>query len=175
LPAATGYPPGVTCYGLRYGDDRLLAIRNVDYSIGTVELGSPSYTPVATDGPYTQTFGSGNWASGFGYDWIGTWKTVSTTNIHQVSLLKRLDPVSGQIMSQTVLGNSGGGVAVDPASGVFIVAGKDQASRLDHVDPKTGQITETIPLGHEGCCPNGAVGIGVAVGHGRIWVALDSP
>lgn len=177
LPAATGYPPGVTCYGLRYGGGRLLAIRNVDYSIGTVDLGSPSYTPVATDGtgPYTQTFGSGGWVSGFGYDWIGTWKTVSTTSIHQVSLLKRLDPVSGQIMSQTVLGNSAGGVAVDPASGIWIVAGRVRATRLAHVDPSTGQITETVPLGHEGCCGNGVVGIGVAVGHGRIWVALDSP
>jgi hypothetical protein len=177
LPAATGYPPGVTCYGLRYGGGQLLAIRNVDYSIGTVDLGSRSYTPIATDATsiYTQTFGSGNWASGFGYDWLGTWRTVSTTNIHQVSLLKRLDPVSGQIMSQTVIGASAGPIAVDPASGVWSFAGKDQATRLAHVNPKTGQITETIPLGHQECCPNGAAGNGIAVGHGRLWVALDSP
>ena len=177
LPAATGYPPGVTCYGLRYGGGHLLAIRNVDYSIGTVDLGSRSYTPIATDATsiYTQTFGSGNWASGFGYDWLGTWKTVSTTNIDQVSLLKRLDPVTGQIMSQTVIGASAGPIAVDPASGVWSFAGKDQATRLAHVDPTSGQITGTIPLRHQACCPNGAVGNGVAVGHGRLWVALDSP
>ena len=100
---------------------------------------------------------------------------MSTTNIHQVSLLKRLDPVSGQIMSQTVLGASAGPIAVDPASGVWSFAGKDQATRLAHVDPTTGQITGTIPLRHQECCPNGAVGSGVAVGHGRLWVALDSP
>jgi class 3 adenylate cyclase len=177
LPAATGYPPGVTCYGLRYGGGRLLAIRNVDYSIGTVDLGSPAYTPVATDGTniYTQTFGSGGWASGFGYDWISTWKTVSTTNIHGVALLKRLDPVSGQIDSQTVLGTGAGAVAVDPSSGVWTFAGNDQATRLVRVDPTNGQITNTIPLHHQQGGSNGAVSSGIAVGHGRLWVALDSP
>ena len=176
LPTATGDPSGVTCYGLRYSGGQLLAIRNTDYSIGTVDLGSRSYTPIGTDiNLYTQTYASGAWTAGFGYDWISTWKPVSTTNIHGVSLLKRLDPVSGQIMSQTVLGNGGGSVVVDPASGVWVFAGKAQGTRLVRVDPLSGQITDTIPLHHQQGGSNGAVGSGIAVGHGRLWVALDSP
>lgn len=176
LPAATGNPPGVTCYGLRYSGGHLLAIRNTDYSIGTVDLHSLSYTPVATDiNIYTQTFGSGSWAAGFGYDWVSTWKTVSTSNIHQVALLKQLDPVSGQIDSQTVLGAATGPIAVDPASGIWVFAGKVQGTRLVRVDPRSGQMTHTIPLHHQQGGSNGVVDHAVAVGNGRLWVALGSP
>ena len=73
LPAPPGFPPNLTCYGLRYSDGELVAIRNPDYSIGTVDLSSGSYTPIATnpllDTP--QTFRSANWAAGFGSYWVG--------------------------------------------------------------------------------------------------------
>ena len=174
LPADTGIPPGTTCYGLRYSGGRLLAIRNTDYSIGPVDLSSGSYTPVATDyGLTSETFSSANWAAGFGSYWIGSWKTVNTNTNQTVTVMKRLEPVGGQVMSQTV--NAGGPIAVDPASGVWGFGGKHQTARLVHVDPKSGLITRTIPLRHTSCCPNAAVGNGIGVGHGRLWVALDSP
>ncbi len=176
LPSEPHTSPGSTCYGLRYTGGQLLAIRNTDYSMGPVDLSSQSYTPVATDnGLNSETFSSGNWAAGFGSYWIGSWKTVNTNSIYGVSVLKRLDPISGQVMSQTVIGVRGGPLAVDRASGVWGLQGGDLASRLLHVDPRSGQITGTIPLHHQQCCPNAAVGNGVAVGHGRLWVGLDSP
>ena len=169
LPAATGYPPGVTCYGLRYGGGQLLAIRNVDYSIGTVDLGSRSYTPIATDATsiYTQTFGSGNWASGFGYDWLGTWRTVSTDQHPPGLAPEAARPRQRPDHEPDGPRRLGRADRRRPGKRRLGLLGKDQATRLAHVDPTTGQITGTIPLRHQECCPNGAVGSGIAVGHGR--------
>jgi hypothetical protein len=168
-PATDAATTGGTCYGLRYSGGHMLAIQNPDQSIGPVDLNSNSYTPIATDPSLvTITFGSANWAAGFGSDWIITY-TVSTTG-RQVNFLERLDPVSGDVTNKLVLA-VGGTVATDPASGVWIVDGR----ALVHVDPTSGQITDTTRLHHRPCCPWGAVGNGLAVGQGRLWVALDSP
>ena len=176
LPAATGAPPDGTCYGLRYSDGQLLAVQYPGTSIGTVDLRSGSYTPVATDvGIVTLTYDSANWAAGFGSDWIGIY-TVNATTGRQVNALERLDPVTGVVVTQIGTG-IGVNLAVDPASGLWAVGSNHglQDAALIHVDPTSSQITNTTRLHHYPCCPSDEVGNGVAVGHGRLWVALDSP
>ena len=173
LPAVPGYPPGDSCYGLRYTDGVLLAIRS-DSSFGPVDLGSRTYTPVGTipEGISTQGFGSANWVAGFNSYWVGTY-TVDTKTGRQVNVLERLDPTGGEITDQ-IVGTRGLGffdLAVDPASGIWAHSNRT----LVRVDPRSGQITDTIPLHHGGLGIEGFVGVGVAVGHGRLWVALDSP
>jgi len=183
LPSPTGIPPSLTCYGLRYSDGVLLAIRGPDFSIGAVDLPSASYTPIATAPSLTpENFGgeSANWAAGFGAYWFGTWTT--STGGH-VANLSRLDPTSGQTTSQLVSAPVPGhpdsqpgfnALAVDPATGVWALEGRPR-NALVHVDPSTGEKTRTMLLRHNICCPVGGVGNAVAVGHGRVWVALDSP
>jgi hypothetical protein len=176
LPAATGAPPGGTCYGLRYSDGHLLAAQNPGSSIGRVDLRSDSYAPVATDpSVVTLTYGSANWAAGFGSDWIGTY-TVDATTGRQVNALERVDPVTGAVVTQIGTG-VGVNLAIDPASGLWAVGLNHgaQDAALIHVDPTSSQITSTTRLHHYTCCPNDEVGNAVAVGHGRLWVALDSP
>ena len=87
---AKGYPPSLTCYGLRYSGGELVAIRNPDQSVGTVDLTSRSYTPIATN-PSINTQQSGtsaNWAAGFGSYWLGS-STVDTKTGQQVNNLTR--------------------------------------------------------------------------------------
>jgi class 3 adenylate cyclase len=184
LPASAGVPRSLTCYGLRYTGGVLLAIRN-DFSIGTVDLSSNSYTPIATNPLINtqQNFGSANWAAGFGSYWIGS-DTQDRKTGQAVHNLTRLDPISGDVTDTMV--NSVGffNLAVDPASGIWgigsvgatvsyaQIVGSAEAVR---VNPTTGEITGTTRLHHVPCCPDGSVGNGVAVGHGRIWIALESP
>jgi class 3 adenylate cyclase len=177
LPAAAGAPPDGTCYGLRYTDGHLLAVQDPGGSVGTVDLHSGSYAPAATDlgGLVTLTYGSANWASGFGSDWIGTY-TVDATTGRQVNSLERLDPVTGAVITQIGTG-IGGNLAVDPGSGLWVVGVNHglQDAALIHIDPTSSRITSTTRLHHYPCCPNDEVGNAIAVGHGRLWVALDSP
>ena len=185
LPPSAGVPRSLTCYGLRYTGGVLLAIRN-DFSIGTVDLGSKSYTPIAMNQAINtqQNFSSANWLAGFGSYWIGSWTNDRKTGL-QVTNLTRLDPVSGAV-TDTIVGTPGRGwiLAVDPASGIWgtrsvgpivsyaQLARSAEAARLD---PTTGAIASTTRLHHVPCCPDGSVGNGIAVGHGRIWIALGSP
>ena len=74
------------------------------------------------------------------------------------------DLTTGEQLTQTSLG-SAGAVTTDPASGVWAVESLN--GRLVNVDPQSGQITRTIVTHH--------VANDVAVGHGRVWVALASP
>jgi hypothetical protein len=175
LPAVAGAPPAGTCYGLRYSDGRLLAVQYPGSSIGTVDLRLGSYTPVATDvGVVALTYGSANWAFGFGSDWIGTY-TTSGTGL-QTNLLERLDSVTGEITEEIHTG-IGINLAVDPSSGLWATGTKQglQDAALVHIDPTSGEITSSTLLHHYPCCPNDEVGRAVAVGHGNLWVALDSP
>ena len=100
---------------------------------------------------------------------------MNTHSLQSVNVLKRLDPVSGQVMSQTVNAVGQRSLTVDPASGVWGFGGRNLTARLLHIDPRSGQITGTTPLHHTTCCPKTVVGNGIAVGHGRLWVGLDSP
>ena len=173
LPAAPGFPPGSTCYGIRYSDGTLLAIRSADVSLGAVDPASSSFIPVATDlALATVSFTSSNWVAGFGSYWIGTYR-VETKTARAVDVLDRLDRNGGEVMSSVVAAHGFGSLTADPASGIWALGGPGRT--LVRVDPSTGQVTHTIPLHHTPCCPNGAVGDGVAVGHGRLWVAIDSP
>jgi hypothetical protein len=174
LPPPAGISPSLTCYGLRYSGGELLAIRN-DYSIGKVDLSSGSYTPVATDVALsTGTFRSANWAAGFGSYWIGSY-TV-TANSGQANNLTRLDPTSGQVLSR-IVGTLLGSTAVDPATGIWTAAynSTTASSLVAHIDADSNQIVGTIRSPHTVCCPNGTVGMGLAAGHGRIWIALGYP
>jgi hypothetical protein len=174
LPAEPHIPPGNTCYGLRYTGGRLLAIRNTDYSMGPVDLSSESYTPVATDiGLNATTFSSANWAAGFGSYWIGTYR-VKTNTPGQTNVLARLDPSFGQVTDQIPISSFGETLLVDPASGVWALGNSLRTWALLHVDPTSGE-TRTIRFNHRTCCLNGAVGNGIALGHGRLWVAIGSP
>ncbi len=185
LPTAAGYPPSLTCYGLRYSGGRLVAIRNPDQSIGTVDLSSRSYTPIATSPVINtqQTFGSANWAAGFDSYWIGD-STVDTKTGLAVRNLTRLDPSSGEVTERIVNDVGFSNLAVDPASGIWGIgypgtplsyAQLVRSAKAVRADPSSGQITATTRLNHLPCCPNGSVGNGIAVGHGRLWVALDTP
>jgi len=176
LPAVPGYPAGATCYGLRFAGGQLLAIR-ADFSFGPVDPGSMSFTPIGKDvGASTAGFGSSNWAAGFGSYWIGSF-TVSTKTAKQVAVLARHDPSSGEATSAIPVAEGAGIIAVDPTSGIWVMGGGSRGQGvLVHVDPASDRITATIRLLHQPCCPNGAtVGNGLAVGHGRLWVVLDSP
>jgi hypothetical protein len=176
LPAAPGAPPDGTCYGLRYSDGHLLAAQYPGTSIGTVDLSSGSFSPVATDvGIVTLTYGSANWGAGFGSDWIAVY-TVDPRTGRQVNALERLDPATGAVVTQIGTGIALS-LAVDPASGLWGAGQKpagDDAALL-HIDPTSSEIVGTTRLGHTPCCPFDEVGNAVAVGHGRVWIALDSP
>ncbi len=185
LPTAAGYPPSLTCYGLRYSGGELVAIRNPDQSIGTADLTSETYTPIATNPSINtqQSFGSANWAGGFSSYWIGS-STQDTKTGQQVNNLTRLDRTSGEVTDKIVNPAGFANLAVDPTSGIWGIgsvgqtvsyAAMTQSAVATRADPKTGQITSTTRLHHIPCCPNGSVGQGVAVGHNRIWVALESP
>jgi class 3 adenylate cyclase len=184
LPAAPGYPPSLTCYGLRYSGGALVAIRNPDFSIGTVDLSSNSYTPIATTPSLNtqQSFNSANWAAGFGSYWVGATTPNSKTGLAENNLT-RFDPTSGGVTGRFVVASGFFNLVVDPASGVWgigHVPGATFAQSIEsavavRADPSSGQVTETIRLHHLPCCPQGSVGNGVAVGHGRLWIALDSP
>ena len=174
LPAEPHTPPGNTCYGLRYTGGQLLAIRNTDYSLGPVDLRSGSYTPVATDiGLNAMTYGSANWAAGFGWYWIGTYR-VKTNSPGQTNVVARLDPAVGQATEQIPISSFAATIVVDPASGVWALGNSLRTWALLHVDPTSGE-TRRIQFKHRTCCPNGTVGNGMAVSHGRLWVGLGSP
>jgi hypothetical protein len=73
---------------------------------------------------------------------------------------------------------------LDPANGVWGIgsagapvsyAAIARSAAVVRADPKTSQITVALRLQHIPCCPSGSVGNGVAVGHGRLWVGLESP
>ena len=151
-------------------DSRLrLLDRNRRPELRVLHAGRHGHTPLVTE------ITSPNWAAGFGSYWIGSFQPVNTHSLQSVNVLKRLDPVSGQVMSQTVNAVGQRSLTVDPASGVWGFGGRNLTARLLHIDPRSGQITGTTPLHHTPCCPNAVVGNGIAVGHGRLWVGLDSP
>jgi hypothetical protein len=185
LPVDPDGPPGYTCYGLRYTSNALLAIRGIaNPSIGTVDLDSASYTPIAFSPTLAmQSFGSANWAAGFGSYWIGS-QTIDTNTGQFVKNLTRLDSTSGDATDKIISPVGFFNLAVDPASGVwgtgiageaFSAAQVFRFARAVRADPSSGQITAVVQLHHVPCCPNGAVGRGIEVGHGRVWVALGSP
>ncbi len=185
LPPAAGYPPSLTCYGLRYSGGELAAIRNPDQSVGTVDLTSKSYTPVATNASINtqQMGGSANWAAGFGSYWIGS-STVDTKTGLPVNNLTRLDPTSGEVTGKLPTAVGVFNLAADSASGIWGIGAIGQtvsyAAMVDsaeavRVDPTTGEITGATRLHHVPCCPTGSVGNGVAVGHNRVWIAVESP
>jgi hypothetical protein len=185
LPVEPDGPPNYTCYGLRYTSGALLAIRGIaNPSIGTVDLDSASYTPIASSPTLAmQSFGSANWAAGFGSYWIGS-QTIDTKSARFVRNLTRLDPTSGEVTDKIISPVGFFNLAVDPASGVWGTGIAGEAFSAAHVfrfaravraDPGSGQITAVVQLQHVPCCPNGAVGRGIAVGHGRVWIALGSP
>jgi class 3 adenylate cyclase len=185
LPAEPDAPTSYTCYGLRYTAGALLAIRGIaNPSIGTVDLESGSYTPIAFSPTLVvQSFGSANWASGFGSYWIGS-QTLDTKTGRFVKNLTRLDPTSGDVTDKIVNPAGFFNLAVDPATGIWGIGLAGEAwsaaqvfrfAQAVRADPDSGRITAVVPLHHLPCCPNGSVGNGIAVGHGRLWVALGSP
>jgi class 3 adenylate cyclase len=184
LPPSPGVPRSLTCYGLRFGGGSLFAIRN-DFTIGKVDLSSKSYTPIAKDLLLNtqQNFGSANWGGGFGSYWIGS-DTQNRQTGRAVHNLTRIDPVTGEVTDR--IGTSVGffNLAVDPANGVWGIGSAGapvsygaitRSAALVRADPETSQITLALRLHHIPCCPFGSVGNGVAVGHGRLWVGLESP
>jgi class 3 adenylate cyclase len=175
---AAGVASTQTCYGVRYAGGSLLAARDPEGSIGSLDPHTGAYSPIATvpgmiarmPGMMTGPFAS--WAAGFGMVWVATDELVVST-LRQRSELTGINLVSGQIITRTTIGAAAGPLAVDPTSGIWTL---DPASKaLRHIDPTTGRSTQTILLHHITCCVHNFINNGVAVGHGRIWVALQSP
>jgi class 3 adenylate cyclase len=185
LPAEPDAPANYTCYGLRYTSGTLLAIRGIaNPSIGSIDLASSSYTPIAFNPTLAvQSFGSANWAAGFGSYWIGS-QTLETKTGRFARNLTRLDQTSGDVTNKIINPAGFFNLAIDPARGVWGtgIAGAAfsatqifRFARAIRADPRSNRITAVVPLHHVPCCPNGSVGNGIAVGHDRVWIALGSP
>jgi len=114
--------------------------------------------------------------------WVGDTTPNNKTGLTENNLT-RFDPISGKVTGRIVSTTGFFNLAVDPSSGVWGIGylpGTTFARSIEsavavRVDASSGQITGTIKLHHLPCCPQGSVGNGVAVGHGRLWIALDSP
>jgi class 3 adenylate cyclase/DNA-binding beta-propeller fold protein YncE len=165
LPAVPGLG-GLTCYGVRYTDGKLFAVRDPDESVGQLDPTTGTFTPIVSGFEGLSGTAQGlSWAGGFGSLWIPTQQQDART-LRSTGSLARIDLSSGQILSKTPVGGSVGGVAVDPVSGVWTVdvAGE----QLVNVQPATAQVVRRVPLHHFACCS-------LATGHGRIWAVLQSP
>lgn len=154
----------------------LFAVRDPDEAAGRLDpttgqfLSIESSPGLTTNPVYDEAVTP--WAAGFGRLWIGATTTVVRTGAQQGTLTS-YDLGSGQLLSTTALADAAGALAVDPASGIWAV--ELDAETLIHVDPATGEIITKTRLHHFPCCSSNTLGSGLAVGHGRIWVALQSP
>ena len=163
LPAAPNAGDGITCYDLVSTAGKLFAERFPDLSFGPVDVAGGTYTPAAENVPAIFGIGSSNWAAGFGSFWVSNAKGNPTTTAER-GVLVSFDLTTGEQLTQTSLG-SAGAVTTDPASGVWAVESLN--GKLVNIDPQSGQVTRTIVTHH--------VANDVAIGHGRVWVALASP
>jgi class 3 adenylate cyclase len=178
LPAAPD-SFGTTCYGVKYTGGKLLALREPDGSIGTVDPISGGYTPVLTDLILSgQGLGGsyGSWAAEPGSIWVETLGSDPATLSARFQLL-RADGDTGITIGQQAIGGQdaasgfGGSVALatgaldlDPQGSLWALAG---GQTLAQVEPAALSVSRRIPLQHPACC--------VVTGRGRVWVPLESP
>jgi class 3 adenylate cyclase/tRNA A-37 threonylcarbamoyl transferase component Bud32/DNA-binding beta-propeller fold protein YncE len=176
LPAAPDALRGSTCYGVRYTGGQLFAIRDPDESVGTLDPRSGAYAPLESGisgmTATSQAAGKPGWAAGFGSLWL-TGSNVNLKTVRPQGVVTRYDLSSGQLTGRTPISGNLGRLAVDPASGIWVVDKTGLA--LVHVDPATGQVTQRLSLHHFPCCPSEGLFSGIATGHGRVWVVLQSP
>ena len=161
-----------TCYGVRYVGGHLLAVRDPDESLGYLDPTTGTFVLIASGiiGNRSQSVAaylSGAatvWSAGFGSAWIANSADVAS-GVRSRATLSRLDLGSAEVLTKTVVGQSVAGLVSDPKSGVWFLDGA--VEQLVGVDPRSDQPFARIPLRH---FPSS-----IAVGHGRIWVTLQSP
>jgi serine/threonine-protein kinase len=164
-----------TCYGVRVFDGSLFAARDPDKSIGSLNPRTGAYTPIQSDvDSFDFTTANGaqdTWAAGLGSLWYGT-NELNTKSFKEQGVITGVDLQNGVVTSKTVIGGTAGPVTVDP-SGVWAIALSKQT--LTQINPATGATLRTLRLRHYPCCSSAAGGAGVAAGHDRIWIAVQSP
>jgi class 3 adenylate cyclase len=169
---------GTTCYGVRYTGGRLLALREPDGSIGTLDVGAGAYTPILTGLTLSgQGLGGSyaSWAAAPGSIWFESVGSDPATLAARFELLRADE--SGNTIGQASIGGQAdvggfggsvalatGALALDQRGGLWTLAG---GQTLAQVEPTTLTVTRRIDLGHPACC--------VATGLGRVWVPLESP
>jgi len=181
-----GPPSTATCYGVRYANNELLAVRDPDEAIGRLDPDTGDFLPILT-GAFTTNTGFDSkispWTAGFGNLWVPTTELVISTVRTRASVIS-YDLRSGQQTGKTAIGTVAGAqvgiyrfggpqpLTVDPATGVWALAFGRNA--LIRIDPSTDQPRPPVPLHHVSCCVD-TFANAIAAGHGRIWVALQSP
>ena len=163
-------PGDFSCYGVRSTPAGLFAVRDPDGAVGLFDATLGAFVPIYPGAFLSAaTGGERPWTAGFGAVWVGG-NDVNPVNQH--GTLTRINIDSAQVAFKRLLGQSVDDLAVDSASGVWVTDRNQQALR--RVDPATGSVTQVIPLHHYACCHISNLNA-VAAGHGRIWVALQSP
>jgi len=91
------------------------------------------------------------------------------------TLLKRVDPRTGEVVAKIEVGRGAVDIAVDESSGAVWVAGRSlsnspaehsEDNKLSRVDPATDRVVAEIPI--RASSPNGGVSNGV-VSEGAVW------
>jgi hypothetical protein len=172
-----GFEGVTTCYGVRATPGGLVAVRDP----GELGLFDPrtgrfqtlfSATGLTAAGPRGLASARAPWTAGFGALWVGG-REVDAVTLAPRGVLARIDLGAAQPRFKNVIGAGVDDLAIDPATGLWVL--DDGQEVLRRVDPRTGKVTRVIPLHHFPCCgPEFRTG-GVAIGHGRIWVALQTP
>jgi len=165
LPAAPDALSG-TCYHVKYGAGNLFAERWPDGTVGRVDTAGGPYAPLIQN-----PGGSGSFqylAVGFGSIWIAAQETqIQAGSLRPVvrGTVTQYAAVSGQETTKTVIGQDATAIAVDPASGVWVLDRPDET--ISRIDPTTGQVTRTIRLHH--------FPYHIAAANGRVLVSVQSP
>jgi hypothetical protein len=158
LQAAPKSLPGTTCYGVRYTGGQLFSLRDPDESVGTLDPRTGAYEPLESpiSGLTATSTGGGRigWAAGFGSLWL-TGSNVNSKTFQPQGVVTRYDLSNGQLTGRTPIGGSLGRLAVDPASGIWVLDKTGLA--LVHVNPGTGQVMQRLSLRHFPCArPQGS-------------------
>jgi class 3 adenylate cyclase len=166
LENVVGASAGTVCYGAQYSDGRLVAVRDPDESVGYLDPTTGAFSHI------TQNVGNisatrdpnpGAWSTGLGSLWVAG-PELDVKTFTKRAYLKRIDLSTGQTLSRTLVGRDSSGLAIAPATGIWVAGGS--ANELIRVNSSTAQVTSRLDLGHY---PEA-----VASGHGRIWVTLGS-
>jgi hypothetical protein len=156
----------------------MYAVRSPDDSVGSFDPTTgaldPLYSGLGLSAEATREVADVKtpWAVGLGALWIGG-RQLDPVTLGRRGVLTRIDLSTGQTRFKTVMGEGVDDLAVDPSTGLWAL---DQGQEsLRQIDPSAGHATRVISLHHFPCCgPQFRTG-GIAVGHGRIWVAIQSP
>jgi class 3 adenylate cyclase/streptogramin lyase len=166
-----------TCYGARATVGGLFAVRDPN-ELGLLDPRTGGFETLVSTNGLSAAGARGlatykaPWAVGFGAIWIGGTE-VDPVTLAPGGVLARTDLGASQPRFKSVIGAGVDDLAVDPATGLWALDHGQEVLR--RIEPKTGQVMRVIALHHFPCCGPGFRTGGVAIGHGRVWVALQSP